>query len=314
MPRRETSAPTLQAWILLAILGLIWGSSFAGAKYALLGFEPLTIAAGRIALGALLLTGVSYALGHGLPKITGAADRRIWLHALGMALFSNVVPFSLLNWGQQYVDSGFAGISMAVVPLFVLPLAHFLIPGDRMTILKTIGFCLGFVGVLILIGPAALVAGDADLVAFGRLACVAASCCYATGAIITRLSPQVHPIAFASAGLVLGALIAVPLALWVEGLPEMSAQEPIALAALVYLGVFPTALATFMLVYIISTVSPTFLSLVNYQVPVWAAILGVVLLAETLPAAFLAALALILCGLAISQFGPKRLAAFRSRA
>ena len=103
-----------------------------------------------------------------------------------MGVFSNALPFALLSWGQRHVTSGFAGITMAVVPLLVLPLAHLFVPGERMTARKVAGFVVGFAGVVLLIGtggpsPAAR--------ALARLACVAASSCYAVGAIVTRLAP-----------------------------------------------------------------------------------------------------------------------------
>ena len=109
--------PGLKNWILLLTLGVIWGGSFMGSKYALSGFAPLWVATLRIALGAFALTSLAYALGRRLPGWQGPQDKRIWAHCFGMALFTNAIPFTLLSWGQVYVTSGFAGISMAVVPL-----------------------------------------------------------------------------------------------------------------------------------------------------------------------------------------------------
>ena len=111
---------------MLATLGFIWGGSFLGVEIGLTGFGPVTVAAGRVALAALILLAYSYLFGSGLPRMKTKTEKRIWLHCFGMALFTNALPFSLLSWGQQTVTSGFAGISMAVVPLFVLPLSHFL--------------------------------------------------------------------------------------------------------------------------------------------------------------------------------------------
>ena len=110
---------------MLAALGFIWGGSFLGVEIGLTGFGPITVAAGRVAIAALILLAYAYLFGSGLPRIKTKTDKRIWLHCFGMALFTNALPFSLLSWGQQTVTSGFAGISMAVVPLFVLPLSTF---------------------------------------------------------------------------------------------------------------------------------------------------------------------------------------------
>lgn len=289
----------LKNWILLLLLAMIWGASFMGSKFALLGFGPFTLAAIRISLGAIALTAMAYGLGRRLPGWNGPNDKRIWLHCLGMALFSNAIPFTLLSWGQLWVTSGFAGITMAVVPLLVLPLAFLLVPGEYLSPRKVIGFCIGFAGTVVLIGLDAFDLRGNDLEGIARLACVAAACCYAIGSIITRLCPPVSNMGFAAGALLLASFVMIPTALWVEGLPADVPSE--AIWAVLYLGLFPTALATIMLVTVINSAGPSFLSMVNYQVPVWAVVFGVVLLGEDLPSQFVWALALILLGLAISQ-------------
>jgi drug/metabolite transporter (DMT)-like permease len=293
MPR---PSPTPIDWLLMVLLGVIWGGSFLAIEVALTGFGPVTVAAGRIFIAAVILTSLAFALGHGLPPLGTARGRRIWLHCIGMGLCSNALPFALLAWGQRQVTSGFAGITMAVVPLLVLPLAHLLVPGERMTRQKAAGFVLGFAGVALLVGGGTAAEDPAWL---ARLACIAASCCYAAGAIITRLAPAGPQLAFGAGGLLVGAVVILPVALAAEGWP--APPPAAALAAVAYLGVFPTAIATVMLVRVVQSAGPSFLSLVNYQVPVWAVILGLAVLGETLPPQFLLALALILLGLAVSQ-------------
>ncbi len=300
-------APSPLAWLLLGLLGLIWGGSFLGVAFALRGFGPLSIAAGRIGIAAVILVALVVATGTGLPPIGTARGRRIWLHCCGMGFFSNALPFALLSWAQERVTSGFAGISMAVVPLLVLPLAHVFVPGERMTWAKVAGFAVGFAGVAVLIGP---VAGGAEGAGLARLACIAASCSYAIGAIITRMAPPGPFLAFGAGGLLVAAALIVPPALVLEGLP---AAPPLpAVLGVLYLGIFPTAVATVMLVFVVQSAGPSFMSLVNYQVPVWAVILGLVFLGEALPPQFLGALALILAGLALSQSGRKRSRAMKS--
>ncbi len=294
MPAR----PTALAWTFLVLLGLIWGGSFLAVEMALAGFAPFAIAAGRIGIAAVILTAVAFATGAGLPPTGSARGRRIWLHCIGMAVFSNALPFTLLAWGQRQVTSGFAGITMAVVPLLVLPLAHVFVPGERLTPRKAAGFAIGFAGVVVLIGTGGTEPGDAP--ALARLACVAASACYAIGAIVTRLAPSGSSLAFGAGALLVASALMLPLALGAEGWPP--APPLAALAAIAYLGIFPTAIATVMLVYVVQSAGPSFMSLVNYQVPVWAVILGLVFLGEDLPPQFLGALALILAGLAISEF------------
>jgi len=293
-------SPGAANWGFLLLLGVIWGGSFPAVSVALTGFGPLTVAALRISLAAVVLLALTFVMGYGLPTMATRTGRRVWVHALGMAVFTNALPFSLLSWGQLHVTAGFAGITMAVVPLMILPLAHFLIPGDRLTPRKTVGFLVGFSGVIVLIGPRAMLSSGADLETLARLACLGATACYAIGSMVTRLAPPTPQLSFSAAALMLASIIMVPVAWFFEGAPQAMPGLP-AIAAIGYLGLIPTALATVILVRIINQAGPSFLSLVNYQVPVWAALMGVVFLSETLPPAFISALGLILLGLAISQ-------------
>ena len=297
--RRE---PTAGSWALLALLGLIWGSSFLGVEMSLIDFKPITNAAIRVSLAAILLLAIALWTGHRLPGFATPTEKRIWLHCFGMGLFTNALPFSLLAWGQQQVTSSFAGVSMAVVPLLVLPLSHFLVPGERMTRAKVAGFAVGFVGVFLLVGGDSLLGGGGTTPSLflAQIACVGASCCYAIGSIVTRLCPPIPTQSFATTGLLLGSVMLIPTALLFEGLPQ-TASLP-ALAGVLYLALFPTAAATILLTVLIKRAGPPFLSLVNYQVPVWAVIIGVVVLFEPLPGHFLMALLVILAGLALSQF------------
>ncbi|MEM9716086.1 MAG: DMT family transporter [Pseudomonadota bacterium] len=294
--------PTLLNWIALVTLALIWGSAFMFAKIALEDFGPKTLTSLRLVIGAVLLLIVAYAMGHRLPDPRLPENKRIWIFMIGMGVMTNVLPFNLLNWGQQYVTSSFAGISMAVVPLLVLPLAHFFVPGETMDLRKTIGFAIGFIGTVVLIGPATLMDSTGnDLEPLGRLACVATACCYAVGSIITRLAPKTSMIAFSAGGLLVAAILAVPFSVYYEGLPPIGST--LGWSAAIYLGLLSTGIATLMLVWQIDTAGPTFLSLVNYQVPIVAVVMGTLILSEDLPAQFIGALAMILLGLIISQKG-----------
>lgn len=296
-PHALPSRPTLLNWITILVLGLIWGASFLAVRVALDGYSPLWLAAGRILIGAVTLALLCLILRLPLPR--WRANRRVWLHAAGMALLTNALPFALIAWSQQHVTSSFVGISMALVPLFTLALGHFLLRGEGMTPFRLVGVVLGFAGVFVLIGPGTLRPAEGGLEMLAQLACLIVTFSYSLGGIVTRRSPPVDPIAFSTAALLLASGMIVPLALWVDGWPEVTPGLP--LLALAYLGLMPTALATLLMVWIIRSAGPTFLTLTNYQVPVWSVIFGVTLLNETLPASFLLALALILAGIAISR-------------
>ncbi|MGP9789411.1 DMT family transporter [Roseinatronobacter sp. NSM] len=288
------SNPTLSNWVSLITLGLIWGASFLGIAVALEGFAPLWVAAGRIVIGALTLTGVAVMMGIKLPMRAG-----IWGFAAAMGVFSTALPFFLLSWSQQHVTSGFAGISMAAIPLFVLGFAHFLVPGDRLTNAKAGGFMLGLLGVGVLIGPGVLAMTGSELETLARLGCLAASLSYAIGSIVTRRCPEVHPMAFGVLALWMASVLMVPAALWHEGVPALPAARP--LLALLFLGLLPTGLATLLKISIIRSAGPGFLAQVNYHVPVWSVLLGVMILSEDLSPRILLALGIIISGLLVSR-------------
>ena len=304
MPKLENTH-TLN-WVILATLGFIWGGSFLGVEISLLGFGPITVAASRVTIAAIILVVYAYIFGDGLPRLSSKTDKRVWLHCLGMALFTNALPFSLLSWGQQTVTSGFAGVSMALVPLFVLPLCHMLVPGENLSWARLTGFLFGFIGVVLLIGGGKIFSNQAltPILLLAQLACLAASCCYAIGSVITKLCPTVSAVSYAACGLMLASFMLMPTALCLEGIPKLT--NNVAIAGIVYLALFPTAIATILLTILVRRAGPPFLSLVNYQVPIWAVVIGVVALGEALPGHFMIAFSVILGGLWVSQLsGPR---------
>jgi drug/metabolite transporter (DMT)-like permease len=293
---QSPSRPTPDNYASVLALGLIWGGTFAVAKVALRGYGPVTVAAARTTLGAAALVGLALALRRPFPSPRG----RMLAYLMLIALFSSALPFFLLAWGQQHVSSAFAGLSMAALPLFVLPLAHLLVPGERLTLRRVAGFGLGFAGALVLIAPDLGGAARGDAAALGGLACLGAAVCYALSSILTRLCPPVDPVALSALSLVLGMIPLVPAALWLEGVPGFAGPGPT--LAIVALGLLPTALAGLLRVRVIRSAGPSFMTLVNYQVPLWAMLIGAGLLGEALPLRFFWALALILAGLAVGQW------------
>lgn len=283
------------------MLGLIWGGTFMVVAIALEGYGPLTVACARTSLGAVTLLLLVRIMGRQMPR-----NRVVWGYLAVTGVLNTALPFALLSWGQQYVPSAFAGISMAALPLFVLPMAH-VFADDRMSPRKTFGVIVGFVGALVLIGPTAFDFSEGSL-ALPQLACVAASLSYAISSVLTRRCPPVDSIVMAALTLVVGAVCLIPAMLMFEGVPTW--VEGRAGYAIIFLGFVPTAFAALLRVQTIRTAGPVFMTLVNYQVPVWSMIFGAWVLSEVLPLRFFAALALILCGLGISQ-GPSLVRVFR---
>lgn len=284
---------------MVGLLGLTWGGTFLVTEVALKGMTPYWLAAARILFAALLMIPIWLLLGGRL--FAAPPTPSDWSNLMVIGAFSTAIPFTLLAWGQQFVTAGFAGVSMASVGLIVLPLAHVLIPGERMTLRRTAGFLIGFLGVVVLIGGKAFDTTGADLEWAGRLACIAAASCYGISSVLVRRLPDVNPIGLSTLMLIIAAMMTVPLAFWQEGAPSL--PGPQTLIAIVFLGLIPTAGANLLRVLVIRTAGPVFMSLTNYQVPLWSVVLGAWLLDEALPPSLLWALMLILVGVGLSQYG-----------
>ena len=291
---------TARDWAMVATLGLVWGATFLLIEVALTGITPFWLAAGRIGFAAALTTAVWRLRGGGFFL----TDRTAWPQVALIGSLSSAVPFMALSWGQQYVTSGFAGVSMAAVALMVLPLAHVFLPGERLTLRRLAGFGIGFGGVVLLLGGQAFASTGAALEPLGRAACLSAAACYAVSSVTMRRLPPVDPIGLAAVPLLVGTAVVVPVAWAVEGPPPLPAPDTLAILAL--LGLVPTAGANLLRVLVIRSAGPVFMSLVNYQVPMWSVGLGVLLLGEPVTSTLLGAMALILSGVLISQWGALR--------
>jgi drug/metabolite transporter (DMT)-like permease len=287
---------TLNDWLLLLALAAMWGSSFMFNRIAVADLPPWTVVAGRIGIAALVLTAIVYALGKRLPP-----PGRTWAPFVLIAIIGNATPFYLITWGQQVVESALAGILMAVMPLATLLLAHFLVAGEHLTRQRVAGFTAGFAGIVLLMGPAALagVGGEAVRIV-SQLAVLGGALCYALQSVLTRLIIKGDVMVAAAATLIVASLIVVPVALW-QDRPWTLAPGSGALAAVAWLGVMPTALATILYFQLIRSAGPTFMSLVNYLSPGVAVLLGVTLMGEHPQVYAYLGLALILTGIAISQ-------------
>ncbi|MCX7559316.1 DMT family transporter [Sulfitobacter sp. F26204] len=299
---KQTPEITYKSWLMIVTLAFVWGGTFMVTEVALTGMTPFWLAAARIGFAAVVMLVIWAARGLVLFHTPPSGPARVTL--VVVSGLSGALPFALLAWGQLHVTSGFAGVSMASTALIILPLAHFLVPGERMTWRRILGFLIGFCGVAILIGGQAFASTGGNLETLGRMACIGAAGCYALSSILMRRLPAVDAIGLSTILLVLGSAFSIPLALILEGPPQM--PTPQILLVLVFLGLVPTAAANFLRVLVVRSAGPVFMSLVNYQVPVWSVVLGALILSEPLPPSLLYAMALILAGLALSQYGALR--------
>jgi drug/metabolite transporter (DMT)-like permease len=284
-------------WVLLLALVAMWGSSFMFNKLGVATVPPLTLVAGRLTIGAVTLLVILYARGVRLPP-PGA----IWIAYGVLGVVGNALPFFLITWGQQVVDSALAGILMAAMPLATLVLAHFLVQGERMTRGRVAGFALGFVGILFLMEPAAAAGlGGAALQVLSQLSVLCGALCYSANSIMARLLIRTDFLAAATGTLLVSAILVLPLAI-VMDVPWTLAPSASSISAIAWLGIGPTAVATIFYFRLISSAGPTFMSLVNYLSPAVAVFLGVTLLGEQPGVNAYAGLLLILTGIAISQW------------
>ena len=283
---------------MLAALVAMWGSSFMFIKIGVATVPTSTLVAARLILGAAILLVIMRLRGARLPPFG-----KVWGYYTILALLGNCIPFTTITWGQQRTDSALAGILMAVMPLATLLLAHFFVQGEHMTRNRVIGFVLGFAGIVVLMGPSAFdgVAGQ-PLAALSQAAILFGALCYAGNSVLTRILARGDDVLVAStAMLLIASAIALPVALFVDKPWQVDASAA-SFWAILWLGVGPTAIATVVYFKLIATAGPTFMSLVNYMSPAVAVFLGVTLLGETPGLHAYVALALILLGIALSQW------------
>jgi drug/metabolite transporter (DMT)-like permease len=222
----------------------------------------------------------------------------LWPMLIVIGLLSTAAPFLLLSWGMQHVPSVFGGLSMATIPLMVLVLAHFA-SDEKMIARRAFGVALGFGGALVLIGPDLADIGSSNA-PLGQLACISAAFCYAVSSILVRRCPPIDALGMSALTLAVGAVALIPIMLWVEGVPSWAGMRPG--LAILTLGLVQTAAMTLLRIQVIQSAGSVFMTLVNYQVPIWAMIYGALLLNEDLPWLFFVAWVLILGGLALGQW------------
>ncbi len=287
------SQTILVNWLLLLCLILLWGTSFMFTALAVATIEPLSIVFFRVLIGAIVLTLYLFARGQRFP-----AAVKPWMIFLLFGLVGNLLPFFLIAWGQQTIDSGLAGMIMAIMPLITMILAHFFISGEDLNRFKIAGFMLGLTGVALLLGP---VFAGSWLEIISSFAVFIAACSYAVNTILVRRMPRFDPIV-AGAGLLVAASLVLLVPWWLSGGFELENTSLTSTLALLWLGIGPTGIATIILFEVIDRAGPTFLSTINYLIPVVAFFTGVIVLSEPLDWSSFAALGVILSGIYLTRF------------
>jgi drug/metabolite transporter (DMT)-like permease len=277
-------------WLLLLALAALWSGSFLCVAVALAALPPLTVVLGRVALGGLALLVLLALRGERMPR-----EPRAWGAFLVMGALNNAIPFALIAWAQQRIDSGLAAICNATTPLFTVALAA-IIGVQPLSAARLTGLACGLAGVVLLVGPAAI--GGLGAAGWGEAAVLVAALSYAAASLHGRRLRH-HPPLVAAAGMLCGAaLLLAPLALAIDRPWTLPPPGPAALLAVLAVALLSTALAYRLYFRILASAGATNLMLVTLIIPVGALLLGALALGERVGPRGLAGMALIGAGLA----------------
>ena len=285
-------------WIVFLLLGAIWSSSFMWIKIAIQEVGPITLVAFRALFG--LAFGIVVIL---IQRVKLPRTFKEWLPLLVVGLTNVAIPFFLISWGEQSIDSAVASILDATVPLFTILLAHFVLHDDKMTFPKVSGLIVGFIGIVILMSKD-LGASRSSLL--GQLAVIVASLFYAISAVYVRKTTVDVPGILRSAGPLVSASLTMWLGAFVFESPVTLPQLNITWIALLFMGVLGSGLAFVMAYYLIHEIGPTRSTMVTYLFPLGGVILGVFVLHEQLTWHIIAGALLIIASLAIANWEPKQ--------
>ena len=286
-------AMSAREWMLLLALAVLWGSAYPFAAFAVREIPPLTLSLLRVGGAAIALHIVMRVMGVALPRTLEG-----WAMLTVQGFLNNIFPFTLINWGQQYVPSGVASVLIAATPFFTVIAAHYLTQDERITPSRMLGVIAGIAGVATMIGAAALGAFGID--ALGELAMIGAALSYAAAGIFGRRAGArgIAPLAISTGMLTMSTLIMLPVAMivdrpWTLPMPSLPAWLAVAAIALP-----STALGYLIFFRVLASAGATNIMLVTFLQPIVAIVLGIALLGERLEPRHFAGIALIAFGLA----------------
>ncbi|MEO9862734.1 MAG: DMT family transporter [Yoonia sp.] len=281
-----------RAWIELCLLSLIWGASFLSIRVALDEVGPLTAVAHRTVWAMFVLWIVVYFKGFAVPR-----DPRVWFAFLIMGLLNNVIPFSLMAWGQLHIETGLTSILNAATAVFGVLAASVFFADEKLTLRRGLGVTVGFFGVATAIGLDAFL--SFDLRSLGQLAVIGGTISYALAGVwakkrLVGLSPHI-----AAAGMLTGSsVIILPIAFIYEG-PIRFDLQPVTWAAIGYYALIATALAYLLYYRVLKMAGAGNLMLCTLLVAPVAIILGAIVLREELPLRSYFGFAILAAGLTI---------------
>jgi drug/metabolite transporter (DMT)-like permease len=280
---------------LLILTALIWASAFAAIKFALEDMGPVWTAASRVSIGFLALLPFAF-----VTKSSFRISRQELCMTVVIALLITVIPFILISWGLQHIDSGITALLMGTTPFMAMILGHFFTQDESINRYKLMAVAVGMSGIMLIVGPDAINnLGSTSFVA--QLAIIGAGFCYVSGGILIR-KVDMKPIPFTTLALGIGAFALLILAIALEGIPQQLPGSKATLA-LLWLGFFPTGLAYILRFYLVRKVGVSTFAIGMNTIPVFGIIFGAFLLDETVEVKTMIALGLVVSGLFIARLG-----------
>ncbi len=278
-------------WAVLLLTAALFGSSFFFIKLAVGSIPPLTIAAGRALIAAVVVYGFLRSMGLRFPgTISG------WTPLLILGVLTAAIPYAAIAWGQAHIDSSLGGILFATIPVFSVLIGPLLLDDETFTLQRLTGVAIGFAGVVVIIGPTVLAGLGTQVV--GAAVTVLAALSYAAGGIYARRQPQLSPVLMAAGQLVTASLLLIPMALFADRIWLLEPSD-IAVGSLLVVALFSTAVPVLLLFWLVRNAGATNASLLAFFMPVAAVLLGVGVLGEQLSLTAVAGFGLIILGAAI---------------
>lgn len=278
----------LRYWLLIILLGAVWGCSFLFNAILIREISPLWVSAGRVTIGATICWVYFIAMRKKLP-----AGWPIYAQLLVLGILNYAIPFALFPFAEQTVASGIVGVINGLTPMSTVIVSQLWPGGERATWNKVVGVVIGLVGAVILALPSLGAGASAQLI--GLLAALGATLCYALTLNYARRFKDVDSAAVATCSLTAAAIVSVPIALFFSGVPVITRAET--WAALFGIAAFSTSFSFLLVYWLLPKVGATNLSLNTFITPISAILLGVLVLQERFEAAHVLGIAVIFIGL-----------------